>query len=54
MRDGMNLSLPDVTHADVRDNIRLELEYKKFKDGSKKGGTGISIDELKSKIRADT
>ena len=45
----MSLSLLDVAHADVRDNVDLQLEYKKFKDGSREGGTGTSINVLKSK-----
>ena len=36
-RDRINFSLPDIAHADVRDNVQLEAEYKKFKDGSSQG-----------------
>ena len=46
-RNRMSLSLLDVAYADVRDNVHLEVEYKKFKGGSSQVGTGTSIDVLK-------
>ena len=33
----------------MRDNVHLEVENKKFEDGSTQGGTGTSSDVLKSK-----
>jgi hypothetical protein len=39
----MNISLLDASHANVRDNIQLEVEYKAFLNGSHQGGTGPSI-----------
>jgi len=29
-RDRMNISLPYPAHADARDNVQLEVEYKAF------------------------
>ena len=51
-RDRPNLSLLDAAHADVRDNIQLEVEYRKFQDGSSRGGTGPSISVQQSRETA--
>ena len=48
-RDRMNLSQLDVAHADVSDNVHLEVECKRFEDGSSQGGTCTSTEALKSK-----
>ena len=51
-RDRLNLSLLDAAHADVRDNIQLKVEYRKFQDGSSRGGTGPSISVQQSRETA--
>ena len=48
-RDKMNMSLLDAAHADARDNIQLEVEYKAYLNGASKGGTGPSIQEQRKK-----
>ena len=51
-KDRENLSLLDVAHADVRDNIQLETEYKRFKQGTGNGGNGPSISDRERKENA--
>ena len=52
-RDCMNMSLLDASHADVRDNIQLEVEYKAFLNGSHQGGTGPSIQSQEKRNAAE-
>ena len=42
-RDNMNMSLLDAAYADARDNIQLDVEYKAFRDGASRVGTGPSL-----------
>jgi hypothetical protein len=52
-RDKMNMSLLDEAHTDVGDNIQLEIEYKAFRDGTSKVGTGPSLQDKRRKATAN-
>ena len=39
----MNMPLLDAAHADGRDNVQLEVEYKTFSNGNGNGGSGPSL-----------
>ena len=39
------MSLLDVAYADARDNVQLEVEYKAFRAGDSRGGTGPSLQD---------
>ena len=45
----MNLSLLDVAHADVRDNVQLEVEHKSFLVGTARGGSGPSLTDVRER-----
>ena len=47
-RDRMNMPLLDAAHADVRDNVQLEVEYKAF-SGNSNGGNGGNGPSLKQR-----
>lgn len=48
-RDRSNISLLDVAHADVRDNVQLEVEHKSFLVGTARGGSGPSLTDVRER-----
>ena len=47
------MSLLDAAHTDSLDNIQLEATFKAFEDGTRKGGTGPSLQEKQNKATRD-
>ena len=52
-REKMNMTLLDAAHADSRDNVQLEVEYKAFLNGTSKGGSGPSIQNRQQQVTRD-
>ena len=48
-RDKMNMTLLDAAHADVRDNVQLEVEHKSYMLGGAKGGSGPSLKDVRQR-----